>query len=284
MRSRILVGAVFFVAGVTSFASPSCTNAVFDGTPKSSRKFSHLIQKAKQGDQHAQFQLGIAYESGMGVEQNYAEAVRWYRRAADSGHSGAQNNLGSMYGRGLGVSQSDTEAMKWYLRAAAEGHPAAQNNVGFMYATGRAAAGLGEASSNQEQAVKWYRKAALQDYGPAEFNLGFAYFHGAGTPQDFSQAMGWLRKAADHGSGAAAGLLGFAYEHGLGVSQDQSAAAKWYETADREGFADAKRSLVVLDPSAHEANTINVPAVRSESLPGTAGASGLTPNIVTNQQ
>jgi len=42
---------------------------------------------AYQGDASAQSNLGLMYATGQGVPQDYAEAVRWYRRAADQGHA-----------------------------------------------------------------------------------------------------------------------------------------------------------------------------------------------------
>ena len=45
-----------------------------------------LRTDAEQGDADAQFNLGVMYETGGGVLQDYAEAVRWYRLAAEQGH------------------------------------------------------------------------------------------------------------------------------------------------------------------------------------------------------
>ena len=36
------------------------------------------------------------YDTGLGVPQDAAEAVRWFRLAAEQGHAEAQNNLGLM--------------------------------------------------------------------------------------------------------------------------------------------------------------------------------------------
>ena len=41
----------------------------------------------------------------MGVPQDYTEAVRWCRRAAEQGDARAQYNLGNMYYNGMGVPQ-----------------------------------------------------------------------------------------------------------------------------------------------------------------------------------
>jgi uncharacterized protein len=68
---------------------------------------------------------------------DYAQAVKWYRLAADQGHASAQFNLGIMYANGRGVSQDDTEVVKWYRLAADQGHADAQFALGLMYALGR---------------------------------------------------------------------------------------------------------------------------------------------------
>ncbi|MBM3508219.1 MAG: SEL1-like repeat protein, partial [Alphaproteobacteria bacterium] len=40
---------------------------------------------AEQGDAIAQALLGFMYAEGQGVPQDHAEAVKWYRRAAEQG-------------------------------------------------------------------------------------------------------------------------------------------------------------------------------------------------------
>ena len=67
--------------------------------------FIALQRLAEQGDTTAQFDLGVAYENGQGVAQNYAKAIELYTKAAGQGDSDAQNNLGRMYDEGKGVDQ-----------------------------------------------------------------------------------------------------------------------------------------------------------------------------------
>lgn len=64
----------------------------------------------------------LQYDNGRGVPQDYAEAVKWYRRAAEQGYAGAQNNLGFMYGNGHGVPQNYVLAHMWFNLAASQGH------------------------------------------------------------------------------------------------------------------------------------------------------------------
>ena len=53
------------------------------------------------------------------------------RQAAEQGHADAQYNLGLMYDRGDGVPENDAEAVKWYRMAAEQGkgHRTAQPRV-----------------------------------------------------------------------------------------------------------------------------------------------------------
>ena len=63
--------------------------------------------------------------------------MRWYLLAANNGHVDAQFNLGIKYDKGIGVEQSDTEAFNWYFKAAKSGHPEAQFNLANTYRDGR---------------------------------------------------------------------------------------------------------------------------------------------------
>ena len=63
------------------------------------------------------------YRTGRGVPQDEAEAVRWYRLAADQGHAPAQGILGVKYLTGEGVSRDDVEAHMWLNLAAAQFRP-----------------------------------------------------------------------------------------------------------------------------------------------------------------
>ena len=84
----------------------------------------------------AQFNLGNMLSDGKGVVQDYKEAVKWYRLAAEKGNAAAQFNLGNMLKDGKGVIQDYKEAEKWYRSAAEQGYAAAQYNLGVMYANG----------------------------------------------------------------------------------------------------------------------------------------------------
>ena len=61
------------------------------------------------------------YYHGKGVTQDYEEALRWYRKAADQGDDVAQYALGGMYEKGQGVTQDYVHAYMWYSISATQG-------------------------------------------------------------------------------------------------------------------------------------------------------------------
>jgi len=79
------------------------------------------------------------YQGGKGVPQDYAEAVKWYRLAANQGDLAGQFNLGMMYEGGKGVPRDHAEAVKWFRKVADQGDARAQLFLGTAYAPGRAA-------------------------------------------------------------------------------------------------------------------------------------------------
>jgi uncharacterized protein len=80
------------------------------------------LLSAKQGNMHAQFNLGEMYASGWGVEQDYEQAAEWFSKAAEQGDAGVKRYLGWMYEHGIYVNQNDAEAVEWYRKAAEQLH------------------------------------------------------------------------------------------------------------------------------------------------------------------
>jgi TPR repeat protein len=109
---------------------------------------------AERGDASAQCNIGVMYEQGRGVAQNYREAMRWFRLAAVQGNASAQSNLGVMYHKGQGIAQDYGEAMKWYRMAAEQRNPEAQFNLAVMFDEGRGVA------QDRVRAHMWYNLAA----------------------------------------------------------------------------------------------------------------------------
>ena len=57
------------------------------GNPEAAKWFRDL---AERGSAQAQYNLGVCYENGEGVEKDAAEAIKWYRIASRQGHAAAK--------------------------------------------------------------------------------------------------------------------------------------------------------------------------------------------------
>ncbi|MCU7930370.1 MAG: sel1 repeat family protein [Candidatus Thiodiazotropha sp. (ex Codakia rugifera)] len=68
---------------------------------------------AKRDHVESQFQLGMLYLIGKGVEQNASQGIEWLKEAAESGSYLAANELGQIYLSGEGVERDEPEAIKW---------------------------------------------------------------------------------------------------------------------------------------------------------------------------
>jgi hypothetical protein len=162
----------------TNLAVPACESAVRDypNTPRfifqlgrsyhQAHKFGAAVvqyQKATDlGFVLAQVSLGFMFEQGLGVPQDYAQAVSWCRRAADQENAAGQYFLGLAYQNGHGVPQDYAQAVAWLRKAADQGSAPAQYSLGAAYETGHGV------PQDYAQAFAWYRKAADQSYAPAQ--------------------------------------------------------------------------------------------------------------------
>ena len=167
--------------------------------------------------------------------------MKWFRKPAEQGYTDAQYFLGLMYAKGQSVPQDYGEAIKW-IRMAAEGRDyEAQYTLGNMYYQGEGV------PQDYTEAAKWYRKAEKWNTN-ARYDLGNMYYKGEGVPQDYIEAVKWFRKAAEWGHVDAQVRLSLMYRNGDGVAKDEEEAAKWTEeVANRELFAEAKRTQTALD-------------------------------------
>ena len=111
-----------------SSMSASCITAARACRRTMAKPRSGIASPLSRGDAIAQGNLGFMYYSGQGVPQDYGEAAKWYRLAAEQGNATAQSNLGSMYYSGQGVPQDYVQAYMWVNLAASRFPPSAKED------------------------------------------------------------------------------------------------------------------------------------------------------------
>src|SRR5207248_8986876 len=142
----------------------SATKASAQDQPDST-SLEGLRRLAKQGDTAAQFALGAHYATGEEVQQDYAEAVRWFTMAAQRGHVVAQATLGAYYWAGRGAPQDLTKAYFWSILAQSGGDQASKYRVAVL--TSRMS--RSQVVAAQEDANQWLQRhqGALSKPSPA---------------------------------------------------------------------------------------------------------------------
>ena len=143
--------------------------------------FRIWLPLAERADTAAQYNVGLMYDNGFNVKQDYSTAIKWYRLSAGKGYAPAQNNLGSIHREGRGVPRDHLAAIKWYRQAANQGFSEAQYNLGSLY----------KSHEDYVSAHMWWNIAASKGHIDAGLNLDVV--EKRMTPEDVHNAQRFAR-------------------------------------------------------------------------------------------
>ncbi|MEE8549579.1 MAG: thioredoxin domain-containing protein, partial [Alphaproteobacteria bacterium] len=111
----------------------------YDAFDRGDYRTAHRVWQrlAEQGDAGAQYNLGLLYHNGLGVERHRVTAAKWYVRAAEGGSADAQKAVGDLYMEGFWGNSDYAKAAQWYEFAAEQGQIEAQRKLGVLLADGK---------------------------------------------------------------------------------------------------------------------------------------------------
>jgi TPR repeat protein len=95
-----------------------------------------LRRSAAQRLPQAEYNLGLLYETGRGVDRSQQAATTWFARAAEQGHTQAAVSLATQYFLGRGTKKSLERAAHWYRVGAEGGDVTAQYILASFYEHG----------------------------------------------------------------------------------------------------------------------------------------------------
>lgn len=237
-------------------------------------KIVELIKRAEEGSCYAQYDLGVhfAFE-----DQDMAEAVKWWRMAAEQGYEEAKFALGECYATGEGVEKNIDEAIrlwtdsldsramlfflrkcrqckanpekanfelaKWIRKLAKQGNADAQYYYGECICQYGIPRNDGHFMLNFKRAIKWWLKAAKQGHPGAMDWLVTCYHRGLDVPRSDEKSAKWLLKLASNKSLGYEHDMGWYYAWGRGVPRDYSKAVSWWLKAAKKGYSEAEYDL-----------------------------------------
>jgi TPR repeat protein len=200
------------------------------------REFAECMKAARIGVPEAQYQVGLMYAHGMGVNKNLGKAIEWISKAAERGVLSAQYLLATRYEAGVGVQRDMRQAVLWFEKAAHNGHIKSTFKLGKIYAL-----------VDRDTSEKLIFDAADKGLAEAQYFLGSAF---AARPVEdgyFENALHLLTLAAQQGFAPAQCALGNIYAKGQCVPRDVGEAKAWLRLAAQQNFPAAHMALEVLD-------------------------------------
>lgn len=98
-----------------------------------------LYEKAaKAGDSGAMMRLAAMYSTGIGgITQDIKQSYQWYLKAAEKGNPEGQYQVGLSYARGFGVEKDEAKALEWLDKAEKNGYPLAKETLKTLSQAGR---------------------------------------------------------------------------------------------------------------------------------------------------
>ena len=196
-----------------------------------------VLEEAEAGNVWQQFGMGILYEDGTGVEQDYGTARQYYLLAASHGEPNAYHRLGILYENGFGVEVSAETAEAYYLKAADLGLVDSMIRLGQMYLDG------GTIRQSVTKAFRYFQQAWEKGDAEAAYLLGNMYRDGLGTEQSFSEAARLYQSALEEGWAPAAEALGDLYADENSGMTDPEAAVRYYQISVNMGNSGAREKL-----------------------------------------
>jgi uncharacterized protein len=172
---------------------------------------------------------------------DYAKALKYFRKSSEDGNSVADWYLGHMYRLGRGVSQDQAIAYSYYSRVA-ESYDPDDTDPGRiriivdsqLHLTSYVQQGLPQAGikADPQLAAKNYLRIASNHGHPrAMFELGRLNLLGLGVTANPQQGLKWLIAAARKRDVMAEAYLGDLYWRGEFVRRDETRALMWYALA-----------------------------------------------------
>lgn len=134
--------------------------------------------------------LAYVYYTGIVVEKDYGEALRWSLAGAELGNSNSQGLLGTMYLEGNDVVKKDeVKALEYFRAAVLQGNAQAECSYGYLHFVGKGV------EKDLGKAFELFRASAEKGETAAMVWLGDMYKEGIHVGVDFGEAKKWYGAA-----------------------------------------------------------------------------------------
>lgn len=194
------------------------------------------LAAAKQGDAEAQFKV-----SGLLINNNKAEALKWLTKSADNGFAPAQVAVGDALRLSGELTKFGMQIFHYYNGAASQSYPLGYYCVANCYYYG-----IG-VPKDSKKALEFYKKA-VTDISGALLKIAYCYE----LDKDYDNAFIWYQKAVDAGIPQSYNDIAYLYAEGRGVKKDIQKAHDMVDIAiskipSNPNFYDSKGEIYLIE-------------------------------------
>lgn len=219
--------------------------------------FHTKLNDAAAGHIPSQYEVGMAYLKGLGVQADMKLAAKWLRRAAMNDHADAQYQLSQLYRDGVGIEKNRKRALEWLKIAASAGVLEAQKELLSMHLSGSSMAGfedldeqIAENVPAEEDSAQEGVASGLSPDTTEVTALREDSFDTKSTEQNNQSQLSQAEEIQDlysldlHPTDAEQQYqLALRYLTGNNIFQDISRAAYWFEQAAQQNHVRAQYEL-----------------------------------------
>ncbi|KAI9338030.1 hypothetical protein BD770DRAFT_448429 [Pilaira anomala] len=195
---------VFFWSHLTNLKADSVTSAQLclaqihasgdNNVPKSGKKAMFWAKKAaKCRNSYAFTLVALFYEEGIGVKQNYEEAMKWHKQSQILKEDTLSLfYIGKLYFFGQGVKKDHRLALGYFMLMVNHDD---QYGEAFYYMGEIFERGEDSVPINYKKAFECYQKAFDRNCVNGASAIGLMYDKGLGVEKDMAKAYEWFNKA-----------------------------------------------------------------------------------------
>ena len=230
--------AVCFSAHVYATSTTADPSAWFFKGVEPSQTAELLKRQAEAGQVEAQ----LNYAKYLYDRNEKSIAVVWLTEANNQGNIKAEYLLGLLYERGEGVAQDFDQSRYFFGKAADQAYPPAQYKLGKMLIDTDFDNPEKDNETTEEikkiiaRGVVLIRKSAASGYALSQYELGLLEYNGDLVKKDSDDALVNFKNAAAQGIAVSAYMAAICYVNGVGASKNIALARDyWQRTIELDG-------------------------------------------------
>jgi TPR repeat protein len=202
--------------------------------------FKYFKLAADQGYSVAECYVGLMYYHEKGVILNYEEAFKYFKLAADKGYAKAQYFIGIMYYYGQGTKEDYKNAYKYLKSVVDQNNIKIEEYINAQYLVGKMYYNGHGIDKNLLAALLLFRSVSAEGHIEANYYLGMMYYHEQKVSKSYKNAFTYFKLAADKDNTEAQYMVGYMYYYGQHVSQSYEDALSYFKLAANKDHTEAQ--------------------------------------------